>query len=60
MTNSYWKIDFQKIVFVYSPGIQRFLRRGGEGGMNGLKGNKVPFSGGEFYQQWIEKEYIYI
>jgi hypothetical protein len=28
MTNSYWKLDFQKIVFDYSPGIQRFLSRG--------------------------------
>jgi hypothetical protein len=25
MNNSYWKLDFQKIVFDYSPGIQRFL-----------------------------------
>jgi hypothetical protein len=25
MKKSYWKLDFQKIVFDYSPGIQRFL-----------------------------------
>jgi hypothetical protein len=25
MTNFDWKLDFQKIVFDYSPGIQRFL-----------------------------------
>jgi hypothetical protein len=43
MTNSYWKLDFQKIVFDCSPGIQRFLPRF----TGGLQRRKDFKAGGE-------------